>query len=97
MTTKTEKVTVAHLTYNYWKVEGLSVDAPKELQEGYSKIEIPGESLEVNQKMDYAIKNKALKCGLFNLRTITPKDYELAISLIAGAKQRKKDESNTQI
>ena len=94
MTTKTEKVTVAHLVYNYYAKADNHNMSPLELQEGYSKIEIPGEGAEIQQKMDYAIKNKALKTGLFNVRTITPKDYDLAMSLIAGAKTREKDESN---
>jgi len=92
MTTKTEKVTVAHLTYNYWKIQGIQVDAHRELQEGYSKIEIPGEGAEVHQKMDYAIMNKALKTGLFNVQTISPDQYENAMKFVEGAKTREKDE-----
>ena len=92
MTTKTEKVTVAHLTYNYYSKADNHTMTQLELQEGFDKIQIPGEGAEVHQKMDYAIKNKAFKTGLFNVRTITTKEYELAMDLLEGA--RSKDESN---
>ena len=94
MTTKTEKVTVAHLVYNYYAKADNHNMTPLELQEGYSKIEIPGEGAEVHQKMDYAIKNKAFKTGLFNVQTISPDQYENAMKFVEGAKHREKDESN---
>ena len=79
MTIVTPKVTIAYLTYNYWDIEHNTLDSKKELTEGYSMLQIPGEGAEVEANMKLAIMNKATQCGLFNLQTITPKEYENAM------------------
>ena len=73
------KVTVAHLTYNYYTKENNYMDTIPELVEGYSKIELPGEGAEVQERMHLAILNKATQCGLFNIQTISPDQYENAM------------------
>jgi len=71
-----QKITVAHLTYNYnTKKDNLPTTKPH-MVEGFSKIEIPGEGPEVEEKMHLAILNKASNYGWYNIKTITPKEYE---------------------
>jgi len=73
------KVTVAHLTYNYFAKADNGITTPVELQEGYSMLQIPGEGAEVQERMHLAILNKATQCGLFNIQTISPDQYENAM------------------
>ena len=74
-----QKITVAHLTYNYnTKKDNFHTSKPV-MVEGYSKIEIPGEGKEVEEKMHLAILNKASNYGWYNIKTITPDQYENAM------------------
>lgn len=76
------KVTVAHLTYNYnAKADNMQTTIPT-VQTGYHKIELPGEGKEVQERMHLAILNKATQCGLYNIQTITPEEYETGLKWV---------------
>ena len=68
--------TVAHLAFNYYDCNSNSIEAERRIKTGYKQVIIPGEGEGVHEKMDYAIKNYAANCGLFDVQTITPEQYE---------------------
>jgi hypothetical protein len=71
-----QKITVAHLKFNYYAKKDNKRSTPLELTEGYYMISIPGEGKEVQEKMRMAIINYGEKLGLFDIKTITQEEYE---------------------
>tara|TARA_R110000803_G_scaffold24966_5_gene59840 strand:+ start:565 stop:807 length:243 start_codon:yes stop_codon:yes gene_type:complete len=77
----TDKVTVAHLKFNYYCCDSIyqaRLAGDRVELTGYRLMELPGEGAEVQEKMDYAILNYSANYGLYNMEIIKPEEYASA-------------------